>query len=503
MLILAGLSLVMLCGPVTPTSATPAASASASATPSAFTISGSGWGHGVGMSQWGARGRAANRGETYDQILHHYYTGTTVNTVSEVNDLRVLIADSQSSVTIKPTALTTFTPGGTVGPGSTVTLTRSGSSITLAGGLIGTVSAPVSINLGATGGSVAVNAGDSYRYGTLSISTGSATGLRVVVGGLTMRQYLWGLGEMPSSWPTEALKAQAAAARTYAQKQTGMRRGKPAYADYDLNSSLDGAYRGTRFEAESTNYRWRDAVDATSGVVVLHGSSLIDAVYSASSGGRSTESETAWVSSVPYLQSVDDSDDLTGGNPHASWTGSFTSSEIGAWFGVGVATAVSVTGAVPASQHLDKTSITITGSAGSTTVTGTQFKNTLNSNAGGARLIKSTKFTISGSVSPTPPPPAPPTSPPTTPAYGQLLVATAEKRQVIIAGDSVDPDGAPLVRVTSTMGSQSAVYEQRSTNGKFLFVWTGAPGTRNVCVTLFDTPTGAATSLGCRSIVVK
>jgi stage II sporulation protein D len=36
---------------------------------------GRGYGHGVGMSQWGALG-LAQRGESYDQILRHYYRGT-------------------------------------------------------------------------------------------------------------------------------------------------------------------------------------------------------------------------------------------------------------------------------------------------------------------------------------------------------------------------------------------------------------------------------------------
>jgi stage II sporulation protein D len=35
---------------------------------------GRGYGHGVGMSQWGAHG-LAQRGQTYDQILRHYYRG--------------------------------------------------------------------------------------------------------------------------------------------------------------------------------------------------------------------------------------------------------------------------------------------------------------------------------------------------------------------------------------------------------------------------------------------
>jgi len=42
-----------------------------------FILSGSGWGHGVGLSQWGAR-EMAERGRTFDQILAHYFPGTTL-----------------------------------------------------------------------------------------------------------------------------------------------------------------------------------------------------------------------------------------------------------------------------------------------------------------------------------------------------------------------------------------------------------------------------------------
>jgi stage II sporulation protein D len=38
---------------------------------------GSGFGHGVGMSQWGAYGLAL-RGSSHEQILRHYYRGTTL-----------------------------------------------------------------------------------------------------------------------------------------------------------------------------------------------------------------------------------------------------------------------------------------------------------------------------------------------------------------------------------------------------------------------------------------
>jgi stage II sporulation protein D len=44
---------------------------------------GRGYGHGIGMSQWGALAMA-RRGDTYGQILQHYYRGTQVRPYAEL-----------------------------------------------------------------------------------------------------------------------------------------------------------------------------------------------------------------------------------------------------------------------------------------------------------------------------------------------------------------------------------------------------------------------------------
>ena len=48
-----------------------------------FVFLGRGWGHGVGMCQNGAFGMAL-AGQTYEQILRHYYTGIDIVTASTV-----------------------------------------------------------------------------------------------------------------------------------------------------------------------------------------------------------------------------------------------------------------------------------------------------------------------------------------------------------------------------------------------------------------------------------
>jgi SpoIID/LytB domain protein len=57
---------------------------------SELVIAGAGFGHGVGMSQEGARGYA-ERGSSYEAILTHYYTGTTIAMAPAGASVRVLV----------------------------------------------------------------------------------------------------------------------------------------------------------------------------------------------------------------------------------------------------------------------------------------------------------------------------------------------------------------------------------------------------------------------------
>src|SRR4029079_6891068 len=75
-----------------------ASAAGAAATP-VFVLKGHGWGHGVGLSPYGALGRA-NAGQDYKQILAFYYDGTNVGQTTQTK-IRVLLSAGQSSVTLR------------------------------------------------------------------------------------------------------------------------------------------------------------------------------------------------------------------------------------------------------------------------------------------------------------------------------------------------------------------------------------------------------------------
>lgn len=120
-----------------------------------------------------------------------------------------------------------------------------------------------------------------------------------VINQINLEGYLYSVvpSEMSASWPLEALKAQAVAARSY----TLFHLGKHGQDGYDLCATVDCAvYRGiTREHSRSIK-----AVNQTFGQILTHGERPINAVYSANAGGYTESSLEIWGSSVPYLQGV-------------------------------------------------------------------------------------------------------------------------------------------------------------------------------------------------------
>lgn len=466
-----------------PAAVAASAVAGATASGSSFTFTGSGWGHGVGMSQYGAQG-LAKAGRSHTQILQTYYSGAAVQSRSLSDDLRVLIASGRPTLTLVATGHTTINGVGNLAAGAKVTLQRSGGSIKLTGALDKTVAGPLTVRY--FGNPLTVTPGNSYRYGQLSVSIDPAGGLRAVVTGLTMQQYLYGLAEMPASWHAQALRAQAVAARTFAQKRRDSRAGK---LDYDLLSTTqDQVYAGTKNE----HPQWVSAVDVTADQVVTHGGDLIDAVYFSTSGGHTESGDYVWSSNPGYLTGVPDPFEANANSPHASWSRTYTGAQLGAWFKLGTVSSVQILGTLGVSQRVDRATIRLTGTGGTVEVTGTKFRSTVNQQIGVPQLM-STRFAVVGSGSPIS----------SGPPSGTWHTAYSSGRTVIVGGTATDPDGAPKVKVVSTMGTVVATRIRDTVNGSFLVTWNGAPGTRRVCVSVIDVPSGAETSLGCRDVVVK
>ncbi len=103
-------------------------------------------------------------------------------------------------------------------------------------------------------------------------------------GSMPLEQYLLGIYEMPDSWPPEALKAQAIAARSYALSYTN--NGSKEICTTQSCQVYKGGNKGGN---------WEQAVKSTEGKTMISGGSPISAWYSSTDGGYTyTASDIGW-----------------------------------------------------------------------------------------------------------------------------------------------------------------------------------------------------------------
>jgi stage II sporulation protein D len=213
-----------------------------------------------------------------------------------------------------------------------------------------------------------------YRGRVLVVPSG---GKVTAVNWVDLEEYLYSVlgAEMPASWPQEALKAQAVAARSYALH----RRDRSLTDSYDVGTTTAyQVYKGLASEAPSTIA----AVDATRGQVLTHGGRVIEAVFHSSSGGHTENVEDIWQQPLPYLRSVPDFDQDA---PVFRWSETFTASQFQQRVtGIGRLQAVATERVTPRGRV---SSIRLQGSQDTRTLTGTQLRQALG--------LRSTLFSIS------------------------------------------------------------------------------------------------------------
>ncbi|MGQ0550372.1 MAG: SpoIID/LytB domain-containing protein [Armatimonadota bacterium] len=166
------------------------------------------------------------------------------------------------------------------------------------------------VRLAPRAGLLAVN-GRPYR-GIIEIRRTSA-GRVTVINELDLEAYLYGVvrSEMNPGWPSEALRAQAIAARSLAVQSAG----RYASEGYDVRATTDSqVYGGVAAEDARTNA----AVDATRGLVLLYDGRAVFAPFHTDSGGATESSEFVWGGMLPHLRGVADPHSREA--PNHEWT---------------------------------------------------------------------------------------------------------------------------------------------------------------------------------------
>lgn len=157
------------------------------------------------------------------------------------------------------------------------------------------VSNDVDYGFGGTDETFTIN-GKQYRgYLRFAVNGTVMTAVNVV----DLEEYLYGVipAEMPVSYSEGALKAQTLAARTYAMTKLSAHKS----SGYELCDTTNcQVYKGYSGENAKTN----QVVDDTEGEIICYNGTPIEAVFSASTGGYTENSENVWNSVVPYLRAV-------------------------------------------------------------------------------------------------------------------------------------------------------------------------------------------------------
>jgi stage II sporulation protein D len=364
--------------------------------PSQFRMFGAGWGHGLGLSQYGTYG-LARKGWGPAKILKHFYSGTRVDRDgSPPKNLRIGLAQGRDSVRLVAQAGPVEIRLGDAQTGSKVATIPSGETwnVRAAGNeyrIVDDTGATVDRVGGPTNQIFVVyesldsrvripEASHTYNRGSIEFDLYSCDG-----GGCVMRLvltvdpqgYLYGLGEVPSSWPMSALKTQAIAARTYAFTKAANSQHRPVCDCALYATSFDQVFIGWDKEGGIDGDRWVSAVNQTDDEVVFNGAQTIQAFYMSSSGGYTENNENVWGGTpIDYLRGVCDPGDYTSANPNAVWVETFTPAQVTGHLGLGIGT---VTGFTNIDRGVSGRilSVTVKGANGQASISGNALRSSL------------------------------------------------------------------------------------------------------------------------------
>jgi len=304
--------------------------------PVSFQVQGAGYGHGVGMSQIGARAKAI-AGETATAIISYYYKDVAIEPLDDSKILRVnighLLTSAKMATATQDATLQIFS--GDIGDaqdvvplvvvpvksslnfsilGSTVlpSVVTGKKTVSIPRNRIFTVRWSGTRYLPGVDGVISLShttTTKKYRYGQIQFRAVKAAtlGYRIEVTNSVRLsdEYLWGISEVPSSWPEAALQAQAIASRTYAMSKAGIYR---TACDCDLYGEIsDQSFVGYAKEIEKGwGQFWKAAVTNTAGLTITQAGKPITAYFGSSTGGLTETAVNAWGTEKSFTQSVAD-----------------------------------------------------------------------------------------------------------------------------------------------------------------------------------------------------
>ncbi len=304
--------------------------------PVSFQVQGAGYGHGVGMSQIGARAKAI-AGETATAIISYYYKDVAIEPLDDSKILRVnighLLTSAKMATATQDATLQIFS--GDIGDaqdvvplvvvpvksslnfsilGSTVlpSVVTGKKTVSIPRNRIFTVRWSGTRYLPGVDGVISLShttTTKKYRYGQMQFRAVKAAtlGYRIEVTNSVRLsdEYLWGISEVPSSWPEAALQAQAIASRTYAMSKAGIYR---TACDCDLYGEIsDQSFVGYAKEIEKGwGQFWKAAVTNTAGLTITQAGKPITAYFGSSTGGLTETAVNAWGTEKSFTQSVAD-----------------------------------------------------------------------------------------------------------------------------------------------------------------------------------------------------
>ena len=257
-------------------------------------------------------------------------------------------------------------------------------SLTRANGTKVDVGTSVTVTPGDPGGTITVDSPgrpSKQYHGTLEVSLKS--GSLLLVNSVHIEDYLVGVlaGEMPASYPIEAQKAQAVAARNFTLRS--LRR--HASAGYDLcDDSHCQVYDGSLRESPA---RVR-AVLATAGQVATYHGQLASTMYCSDCGGVTECYAEGHKDSVPYLATVTE----PAGTAHRGWEEFYKLAELSAKLvaaGIEEADGLTKVAITKTSSSGRALVVELTGAKGSVSVDGVRLRLAL-----GRDAIRSTLFAV-------------------------------------------------------------------------------------------------------------